>query len=275
MLLVLHLVYFHYPTKQEIYVYGQWIKAGLNTKQPLHHIHPLLTLFTGQIGERSLMPNVSVFYCNENSFYTNSLSTDTAYVASASTNGTAALTSVTVTIKMDEKGNTVIEDIQHCVLHRWFNEGSSVPTLLKVHDDFENGSPYVRIALCKGINVSLISLSVDDAMMDVDKQWSVHVLESSAMGLTGGSWINGIEFRCYTLEGEGLLFHFDAQDVLTLDEEAHKKISSKLVQKYKQQWIDEQAKADNDDIICASDALPYLFGAADSFCHMYTAIYFA
>lgn len=158
---------------------------------------------------------------------------------------------------------------------QWFNEGSSVPTLLKIHDDFENGSPYIRIALCKGISIHFISLIVDESLMDMEKKWSIYILENSGLGLSGGCWINDFDFRCYTLEGEGLQLHFSAEDVLTFDDPAQKSISSKLVQKYKQQWMDEQAKADEDDIIGASDALPYLFGAADSSGHMYTAIYFA
>ncbi|KAI7888552.1 transcription factor IIIC subunit delta N-term-domain-containing protein [Mucor mucedo] len=199
----------------------------------------------------------------------------TAYVASASTNGTAALTAVTVQIETDEENHTTIKDIQYSILRQWFDEGSSVPTLLKVHDDFENDSPFIRIALSKGITIRFTSLLVDEAVMDVDKEWEMHVLEHSALGLSGGNWINDFDFRCYTVEGEGLQFHLSAEDELTVDEVAHKEISSKLIQKYKQQWMDEQEKADEDDIVGASDALPYLFGGADSLGHIYTAIYFA
>lgn len=176
---------------------------------------------------------------------------------------------------MDENKNTTIEDIQLCLLHQWFIEGSSVPTLIKLYDDFENGSPYIRIALSKGISLYFLSLAVDDVSMDIDKSWIPYCLENSAIGLSGGNWINDFDFRCYTVEGEGLQFHLSAEDELTFDEEVHESISSKLVQKYKQQWMNEQAKADEDDIIGASDALPYLFGAGDSLSHMYTAIFFA
>ncbi|KAI8095592.1 transcription factor IIIC subunit delta N-term-domain-containing protein [Thamnidium elegans] len=197
-----------------------------------------------------------------------------AFTVSSSTNGTVALSSVLVKISVDEHLITTVEDILVSVIHMWFEEGSAVTTLIKVQDDFEQEASHLRIALSKGINVSFISLTVDGNAVHLEKEWVSYCLQHSGLGLAGGSWLSDFDFRCYTMEGEGMQFHFSAEDMLVLDEKEQAIISTKLVQKYKYQWMEEQAKTEEDDIISASDALPYIFGACDSLKHMYTAVFF-
>ncbi|GAA5804303.1 hypothetical protein HPULCUR_009790 [Helicostylum pulchrum] len=197
-----------------------------------------------------------------------------AFTVSSSTNGTVALSSVLVKVSVDENLITTIEDLLVNVVHQWFEVGSAVTTLIKVQDDFDQEASHLRIALSKGINVSFISLIVDGNVAHLEKEWVSHCLQYSGLGLAGGSWLSDFDFRCYTMEGEGMQFHFGAEDNLVLDEKEQTNISTKLVQKYKYQWMEEQAKTDDDDILGASDAFPYIFGACDSLRHMYTAIFF-
>lgn len=110
--------------------------------------------------------------------------------------------------------------------------------------------------------------------MDVDGDWKAHDLQNSALGLSAGAWINDSNFRCYTMEGEGLQLCLNVTGELSVDKDVHDTLNNKLVQKYKQQWIDEQEKAEEDEVIGSSDALPYIWGAGDSPNHLFTALYF-
>jgi hypothetical protein len=60
---------------------------------------------------------------------------DIAFVASTSTNGTVALSSVKVEIAVDDQQHTQVLDVQAQILFTWFRDTPSVPTLLKVFDD--------------------------------------------------------------------------------------------------------------------------------------------
>lgn len=198
---------------------------------------------------------------------------NTAYFVSSSSNGTVALSSVTVKTKVEGLIATV-EDIQVKTLNTWFADDVSMPTVLKIHDDFENNSPFVRIAVCKGTTVWFNCLSVADDAMEEDSTWKPYYSQHSALGLTAGSWINDFDFKCYTVEGECLLLHFGADGEVALNEAKHRALNNKLYRKYKQQWADEQNNVDEDDLIQASDAFPYIWGAGDSLNHTFTALYY-
>lgn len=177
-----------------------------------------------------------------------------------------------------ENGITNLIDVEAKVIYTWFEDPNqpSIPTLLKIYDDLENNSPYIRIAVCKGISLHFLSLTLNhEDIPEPDRDWASCYLENSAMGLGGGSWLNDFDFRCYTIEGEGLLYHLHAEGNLELDQGEREEINNKLVQKYKQQWMDEQAKVDEDDLIGASDAIPYLWGAGDAPSQYFTAIFFS
>jgi hypothetical protein len=149
-----------------------------------------------------------------------------------------------------------------------------VPTLLKIHDDFKNDTPYVRIAVSKGVTIWFLCLSLNENAMDVDVDWIPHDLKYSALGLAAGTWINDFNFRCYTVEGEGIQLYLSASGELSLDVDMHVTLNNRLMQKYKQQWINEQEEVDEDDVVGSSDALPYIWGAGDSVNHLFTAMDF-
>lgn len=199
---------------------------------------------------------------------------DIAFLVSSSTNGTVSLSSVQVTTSVDDKMNTIIEDVQTSVVKQWFNEESAVTTLIKLQDNFETKASHLRIALCKGIQILFISLNVNGDTVELEKEWQPYCLQNSGLGLSGGSWINEFDFRCYTVEGEGLQLRLDPQDQLIFNEREHLRISGQLVQKYRYQWMEEQARTEEDDVVGASDARPFVFGAGDGLNHIYTAIFF-
>lgn len=105
-------------------------------------------------------------------------------------------------------------------------------------------------------------------------EWTSFYLANSALGLSGGSWIDADQFRCYTMEGEGLLINFGADGQIHKDEDMCNVINTKLVQKYKQQWMEEQMKTEDQDLFGLSDAVPYLWGAGDASNYIFTAVYF-
>jgi regulatory protein YycI of two-component signal transduction system YycFG len=105
-------------------------------------------------------------------------------------------------------------------------------------------------------------------------EWTPYCLTNSGLGLSSGSWIDADQFRCYTTEGEGLFIKFETSGIVQLNDKMHTVINTKLVQKYKQQWMEEQMKAEDQDLVSVSDAIPYLWGAADDSNHIFTAIYF-
>ena len=167
-----------------------------------------------------------------------------------------------------------MENIQTEVLYTWFADKPYFTTLIRMHDDFANDEGNLHIAVSKGVTVWFLCLSLHNASMDIDTEWKSYPLQHSALGLSAGSWINASTFRCYTFEGESVQIVFDAQGQFLLDQDSHATINSKLVQKYRQQWANEQEKVDVDDVLGASDAFPYVWGAGDSVSHIFTAIYF-
>jgi hypothetical protein len=114
----------------------------------------------------------------------------------------------------------------------------------------------------------------EDGSLSMRGEWTPYYLANSSLGLTGGSWINVDQFRCYTTEGEGLLVNFETGGHVERDDQMYTIINTKMVQKYKQQWMEEQMKAEDQDLFGVSDAIPYLWGAADASNHIFTAIYF-
>lgn len=111
-----------------------------------------------------------------------------------------------------------------------------------------------------------------DESVSVQGDWMSYNLSHSGVGLSGGSWINENEFRGYTFEGEGC--HIRIKDGnIEEDRLETYKLNQKLIQKYKQQWMEEQVRIEDDDLLGASDAKPCLWGASDGLNHIITAIY--
>lgn len=152
----------------------------------------------------------------------------------------------------------------------WFEHDSAITTLIKA----QSVDNQIKIAISKGITARFICLEVSpEGEVKPQTDWMLYDLENSAAGLTGGSWINENEFRCYTVEGEGLQIHVDSAGIQQ-SEDVRLALNNRLLQKYKQQWMEEQMKATEEDmLIAASDAIPYVWGAADGKQHLFTAIY--
>lgn len=135
-------------------------------------------------------------------------------------------------------------------------------------------SSYFNIAVCKGVTVYMMRVQVTDEGNIVNEYgWEPYTLFHSGAGLSAGSWINQNTFRCYTFEGEGLYLTMTEDGRVKKDEEQTYKLNQKLIQKYKQQWMEEQIKIEEEDILGASDAIPYLWGASDGRNKIITAIY--
>jgi hypothetical protein len=200
-----------------------------------------------------------------------------AYIASACTDGTVAISSVQIELSVDPESKiSKIQDTKMKVLHVWFEDNNrSVTTLIKIYDDLEKG--IIKIAVSKGITVQIICLSVKkDNTVVPKKDWQVFILESSGLGLSSGSWIdNTTVFKGYTIEGEYVYLKVDSEGKIEYDKEMSIMQSAKLVKKYKQQWMEEQMKADDDSIIAASDAHPFLWGTCDAPNQIFTAIFFS
>lgn len=81
-------------------------------------------------------------------------------------------------------------------------------------------------------------------------------------------------FRGYTVEGECVYLKVDAAGQTDHDKQMSIMWSTKLVQMYQQQWAEEQAKLDEDHIISASDAHPFVWGADVTISKIFTAMFF-
>ncbi|KAI8647264.1 transcription factor IIIC subunit delta N-term-domain-containing protein [Parasitella parasitica] len=202
-----------------------------------------------------------------------------AFIASACTDGTVAISSVQVKTSVVSKSRTTrIGDIKMKVLHVWFEEGDrAVTTLIKMFDDFAKG--IIRIAISKGVRVQIICLDVKKGDKLVPKKdWQAYTLLSSGLGLSCGTWVrddnNIVLFRGFTVEGECTYLKIESNGDVQYDKQLSIMWSATLVQTYKQQWIEEQLKADDDHILSASDAHPFLWGASDTRNQIFTALSF-
>lgn len=188
-----------------------------------------------------------------------------------------AISSVQIELSVDPESKiSKIQDVKMEVLHIWFEDNNrSVTTLIKTHDDLEKG--IIKIVISKGITVQAICLNVKKNNAVVSKKdWQVFILESSGLGLSSGSWVdNAAAFRGYTVEGECIHLKVDSEGKIEYDKEMSIMQSTKLIKKYKQQWMEEQMKADDDSIVAASDAHPSLWGACDAPNQIFTAIFFS
>lgn len=203
-----------------------------------------------------------------------------AYIVSACTDGTMAISSVRIQVSVvPESRTTQIQNVEMQVLHTWFEDNdSAVTTLVKVHDELEKGM--IKIAISKGIKVQVLCLNVkEDYTLTASRDWQAYILQASVLGLSSGIWVgdhNGMDlFRGYTMEGECVYLKVDSEGNMEYDSQMSIMWSTKLVQRYKRQWMEDQAKLDEDSIAAASDAFPTLWGTSDSPNSIFTAMYFS
>lgn len=108
-------------------------------------------------------------------------------------------------------------------------------------------------------------VSFDKALYDIHQLISYNI---------GTSWSeDGKQIRIYTREGQGLVLTADESDV-HVDDMATADINTKLVTKIMQQWDEEQASMDQEQILTANDARPVLHGTSVSPIGLYTVCLF-
>ncbi|OBZ86812.1 hypothetical protein A0J61_05138 [Choanephora cucurbitarum] len=195
-----------------------------------------------------------------------------AYVVSSSVDGTVVLSSVQVTLELKDS-NPTIENVQTDILYTWFDNEPGHVNFIKISDEFNADGSSMKLALCKGVTLRFLDFSWTSNQLNVERDWRELELVHSTLGLAGGSWISPHVFQAFTAEGEGMQIDCSSADSLEVDIKANALINTKLVQKYKQHWVEEQMKME-DHIIGASDATPSLEGVCDAPGHIFTAIVF-
>ncbi|KAF7723060.1 hypothetical protein EC973_002394 [Apophysomyces ossiformis] len=197
----------------------------------------------------------------------------TSYIASTCTDGTVSLSSVTVHVEVVEKGCTYVRSVRSSVLETWFENDPAVPTLIKLWDDMNDGQS-IRIAISKGAHVDVAVIRAEGDTVELEGEWMRYQLENSSMGLGGASWTHhGKLLYAYTCEGECLAL-FIHERRIQRDDGISKTMNQRLLLKYKQQNMEEQAKLDAEDTEFISDMFPHLWGAALSLNDLYTAFVF-
>lgn len=90
----------------------------------------------------------------------------------------------------------------------------------------------------------------------------------------GANWIeDGKCIRIYTSEGQGLVLTVEEGHVV-VDAAATAEINTYLVTKIMQQWDEEQASMDQEQIATANNAIPVLYGTSISPIGLYTVYLF-
>ncbi|KAI9474236.1 MAG: transcription factor IIIC subunit delta N-term-domain-containing protein [Benjaminiella poitrasii] len=191
------------------------------------------------------------------------------------TDGTLALSSVRVQVTVDER-ETQLSDVQVKTEFVWFADKTSITTLIKIHDRLETGGRDIRIAISKGVVAEFLWLVLEeDGALKVKRDWASYDLTHSAIGLSGGDWLDDGVFRCYTTEGEGVTIKLDEVGDVKDDEASSLVMNHRLETMFGQQWMDDQMDVEEDNVVAAADAMPYIFGASDAPNHIWTACYFA
>ncbi|KAI9273723.1 hypothetical protein BY458DRAFT_434909, partial [Sporodiniella umbellata] len=195
-----------------------------------------------------------------------------SFVASGSTDGRVALSSVKLEL-IKENEDWKIKKVEAKCLYEWFDDNIAIPTFLKTASDFKNNASAVSIAVSKGSFIYLLSLRVDlNGRTKTEGDWTLHNMIHTGVGLSGGTWETPTIFRGYTFEGEGVCLELN-NGIVEEDKTATHSLNQRLVQKFKQQWMEEQLKTEDDDVFGTSDAIPCLWGASDGINNIVTAVY--
>ncbi|KAI8370498.1 transcription factor IIIC subunit delta N-term-domain-containing protein [Radiomyces spectabilis] len=197
----------------------------------------------------------------------------TAYLLSTCSDGTVALSSVTVTIAIKEQ-ETRVSSVKAKTLKTWFEHDNVVPTLVRTWDDFSH-SQTIKLVVAKSITVYAATIQVNGDKVTMQDEWTNYPLQYSAMGLSGANWsLDGEFMRVYTFEGECVVLTLRGGQLVYLEDDSSM-VNRKLLQKYNQQWTEEQTDIEEGNLFPPSEVMPILWGTAVSSRELYTAILFS
>ncbi|KAI9017934.1 transcription factor IIIC subunit delta N-term-domain-containing protein, partial [Phycomyces nitens] len=198
----------------------------------------------------------------------------TAYIVSSSNSGTVYLASLTITVNVDAKGQVHIYSPTVKQLFTWFEDSPSIPTLLSTWDDFSEKGSTLKLAVSKGISVLVGFFKVEKSGVNMIGDWHRYIPKDTSMGLSSSSWdADGNRLQIYTHEGQGLVLN-TKENTLSLDFIRSCGLTDTLLQKYKYQCMEIQSKVDEDSLNPNIDIVPILWGTANSYSSLYTAIAF-
>ncbi|KAI8327700.1 transcription factor IIIC subunit delta N-term-domain-containing protein [Chlamydoabsidia padenii] len=190
------------------------------------------------------------------------------YLLSSSTDGTVILTSVKV--NCDQKSITFIETQ---TLHKWFEEDNSgMATVIRLWD---GSADTLKIFIAKQLVVySLILTIQDDIQLTPEGSWMDFIIPNSAVGVTGAYFASGgNQLRLFTFEGDGLVMVYQ-DGTWKFDDPLSVEMTKKLQLKYRQRWMEETLKYEEEDILNGMDMIPQIWGATLTPHGLYSAVLF-
>ncbi|CDS09095.1 hypothetical protein LRAMOSA10455 [Lichtheimia ramosa] len=196
----------------------------------------------------------------------------TSHIISSSGSGAVSISSVTIELGSEEpSGATILVSMDATVREEWFQEDHAVVDSISLKQDMAHENR-VKVALCKNMRILIGDIQLENASLE--PAWKEYWLLDSVTGVVGTSWSeDGKQIRIYTREGQGLVLTADENDV-HVDDMATADINTKLVTKIMQQWDEEQASMDQEQILTANDARPVLHGTSVSPIGLYTVCLF-
>ncbi|KAI8096517.1 transcription factor IIIC subunit delta N-term-domain-containing protein [Halteromyces radiatus] len=190
------------------------------------------------------------------------------YLLSTSTNGIAVISSVTIQI-----ASSAVNSVQIQILHTWFEEDSGIPTIIKLWEDSKND--IIKILVVKQVMVYTAMLRVQkDYQLVLDLTWLDYTVPNSALGVSGAYFANnGKSIRLVTHEGTGLVLSYK-DNILDLDGSSSLIVTQKLQRKFKQQWMEEMSKYEEEEILFGFSFGVLLWGIDATPNGLYSAILF-
>ncbi|KAI7881580.1 hypothetical protein K492DRAFT_206779 [Lichtheimia hyalospora FSU 10163] len=196
----------------------------------------------------------------------------TSHIISSSGTGAVSLSSVTIELgRDDQQGATTLVSMHSVVRELWFQDDHAIVDSISIKDDPTHANR-IKVALCKNMRILIGEIDLDYASLQ--PAWSEYWLRDSVTGVVGTNWSeDGKQIRIYTSEGQGLVLTVEQSEVV-VDANATADINTKLVTKIMQQWDEEQASMDQEQISTANDARPVLYGTSVSPIGLYTVYLF-
>ncbi|CDH60894.1 hypothetical protein RO3G_09384 [Lichtheimia corymbifera JMRC:FSU:9682] len=195
-----------------------------------------------------------------------------SHIISSSGTGAATLSSVTVELGSDEEsGATTLVSMDATVQETWFQEDHAIIDNISLIQDPAHDNR-VKVALFKNTRALIGEIDLDN--VPLEPTWKEYWLQDSVTGVAGANWIeDGKRIRIYTSEGQGLVLTVEEGHVV-VDAAATAEINTYLVTKIMQQWDEEQASMDQEQIATANNAIPVLYGTSISPIGLYTVYLF-
>ncbi|ORZ12246.1 transcription factor IIIC subunit delta N-term-domain-containing protein [Absidia repens] len=187
------------------------------------------------------------------------------YLLSTSTNGTVTLTSVKVIYDPSS-----IRSVETDTISTWFEENSGSISMIKLWD--ESGDS-IKILIAKYVNVYSAVLKVqEDKKLVLEGDWMDYTVPRTAVGVSGGYFGNeGHYIRLFTYEGDGLVLSYQNGN-LELVDHLSVGMTKKLQSKFKQQWVEDVSKNEDEDLLNNLDMIPQVWGVDSTPNGLYSAI---